>query len=155
MKREKENGTTNSSESSIWRNVTQMPNKLLIRNLCTLPPTEEERVGGKWDYLVLTNISTSLLWTLLFRQHCRLNICSFFGWLWQIQNRRWAGFWLVGPLLTNQQNLAAGSLLQSHILFQSDFPSMGPFWKWMVGIYCLRAAEIYRDKYPFQCWPPA
>ena len=24
------------------------------------------------------------------RQHCSINICSYFGWLWQIQNLRWA-----------------------------------------------------------------
>ena len=52
MKREEENGTTNSSEETEWRKC--LSNKLLI--------TEEERGGGKWDNLVLTNISAGLLW---------------------------------------------------------------------------------------------
>ena len=46
------------------------------------------------------------------RQHCRLSICGYFGWLWQILKLRWAGLssWCYWTIWATKQHWPLSSI---------------------------------------------
>ena len=81
--------------------MTSQPNVYLWRSFGGCGSPHKVQLWLKIIYIIFCvfNFKSSVncvfgrTFVYLFRQHCRLSICCYFGWVWQIQNQKQTTIW--------------------------------------------------------------